>query len=75
MTLDVVPLGVPVRVTALSGLTVHDRDSLAGLGLRAGVSVTKILKTPLQDPVECLVGTQLLALEARLLRHIKVEAA
>lgn len=74
MTLDAVPLGVPVRVTALSGLTTNDRDSLAGLGMRAGVSVTKIMKTPLRDPVECLVGTQLLALEARLLRHIKVEA-
>ncbi len=74
MTLDAVPLGVPVRVTTLTGLTAHDRDSLAGLGLRTGVSVTKIMKTPLQDPVECLVGTQLLALEARLLRHIKVEA-
>ena len=75
MTLDAVPLGVPVRVTTLAGLTVSDRDSLAGLGLRAGVSVVKIMKTPLQDPVECLVGTQLLALETRLLRHIKVEAA
>lgn len=74
MTLDAVPLGVPVRVIALTGLPVNDRDSLAGLGMRAGVSVTKIMKTPLRDPIECLVGTQLLALEARLLRHIKVEA-
>lgn len=75
MTLDSVPMGVPVKVTTMTGLTVHDRDSLAGLGLRTGVSVVKILKTPLQDPVECLVGSQLLALETRLLRHIKVEAA
>jgi len=75
MTLDAVPLGVPVRVAALTGITVPDRDSLAGLGLRTGVSVMKIMKTPVQDPIECLVGTQLLALEARLLRHIKVEAA
>lgn len=75
MTLDAVPLDVPVRVVSLSGLTAFDRDSLVGHGLRPGVSVVKIMKTPLQDPVECLVGTQLLALEVRLLRHIRVEAA
>jgi hypothetical protein len=31
--------------------------------------------TPLRDPVECLVGPQLLALERRLLTLIRVEAA
>lgn len=75
MTLDAVPLDVPVRVLGYAGLSVFDKDRLSGLGLRPGVSVTKILKTPLRDPVECLVGNQLLALEARLLPHIRVEAA
>lgn len=74
MTLEQVALDVPVRVQALSGMTESDRVRLAGLGLRPGVNVTKVLKTPLRDPVECLVGTQLLAVEARLLRHIRVEA-
>ncbi len=74
MTLDVVPLDVPVRVLGCAGLSASDRDRLDGLGLRPGVSVVKILKTPLRDPVECLVGSQLLAIEVRLLHHIRVEA-
>jgi Fe2+ transport system protein FeoA len=74
MTLDSLPFDVPVRVTGYSALSVFDKDRLSGLGLRPGVSVIKILKTPLQDPVECLVGSQLLAIEARLLPHIRVEA-
>lgn len=75
MTLDAVPLDVPVRVLGYAGLSAFDKDRLSGLGLRPGVSVVKILKTPLRDPIECLVGSQLLALEARLLPHIRVEAA
>jgi Fe2+ transport system protein FeoA len=74
MTLDTVPLDIPVRVLGYAGLGAFDRDRLAGLGLRPGVSVVKILKTPLRDPIECLVGSQLLALEVRLLPHIRVEA-
>lgn len=74
MTLETVALGVPVRVSGFSGLDESDRVRLAGLGLRAGVSVTKILTLPLRDPIECLVGSQLLALEARLLPLIRVEA-
>lgn len=74
MNLEALPMNVPVRVTGYSGLTVFDKDRLCGLGLRPGVSVVKILKTPLRDPVECLVGSQLLAIEARLLPHIRVEA-
>jgi Fe2+ transport system protein FeoA len=75
MTLDAVPLDVPVRVLEYAGLSAPDRERLAGLGLRPGVSLVKILKTPLRDPVECLVGSQLLAIEARLLPLIRVEAA
>lgn len=74
MTLDEVALDVPVRVLGWTGMDPADKDRLGGLGLRPGVSVVKLLKTPLQDPIECLVGTQLLALEARLLPHIRVEA-
>lgn len=75
MTLDALPLDVPVRVTGFAGLSASDMDRLSGLGLRPGVAIIKILKTPLQDPVECLVGSQLLAIEARLLPHIRVEAS
>ena len=74
MTLDSVALGVPVRVVGFAGMSDSDEIRLGGLGLRAGVPVTKILVTPLRDPVECLVGSQLLAVETRLLRHIRVEA-
>ena len=75
MTLDAVAFNVPVRVLGFAGLGEADTTRLTGLGLRPGVSVTKILLTPLRDPVECLVGTQLLAVEARLLPRIRVEAA
>ena len=75
MTLDAVPMDVPVRVLGYAALGPADKDRLSGMGLRPGVSVVKILKTPLRDPIECLVGSQLLALEARLLPHIRVEAA
>ena len=75
MTLDTVALDVPVRVLGFAGMGEADVTRLTGLGLRPGVSVTKILRAPLRDPVECLVGAQLLALEARLLSRICVEAA
>jgi Fe2+ transport system protein FeoA len=74
MTLDAVPFDIPVRVLGCADLAVSDKERLAGLGLRPGVSVVKILKTPLHDPIECLVGSQLLAVEVRLLPQIQVEA-
>lgn len=74
MTLDEVALEVPVRIVGFSRMEDAERARLSGLGLRSGVLVTKLMPTPLQDPVECLVGPQLLALERRLLRRIKVEA-
>lgn len=73
MTLAAAALDVPVKIQAFSGMSETDRVRLAGLGLRPGVVATKILKTPLRDPIEILVGSQLLAVEARLLPHIKVE--
>lgn len=75
MTLDAVALDVPVRVLNCERMSAADRDRLGGLGLRPGVCVVKLLRTPLRDPVECLVGSQLLAIEARLLPLIRVEAS
>lgn len=75
MTLDEVALQVPVRIVGFTSLDESARARLSGLGLRAGATVTKLMPTPLQDPIECLVGLQLLALERRLLTMIRVEAA
>lgn len=75
MTLEQAAMGEPLTIAGFTGLDEGDRARLAGLGLRAGAPVTKILALPLRDPVECLVGSQLLALEARLLSKIRVEAA
>lgn len=75
MTLDAIALDVPARVRSLAGLADGDRARLDALGLRPGVSVTKILRAPLKDPVECLVGSQLMAIEARLLPLIGVDSA
>lgn len=75
MTLDLVAMGSPVKVSGFRGLSPSDEARLGGLGLRRGSSVTKVLRTPLRDPVECLVGAQLLALEHWLLERIVVEPA
>ncbi len=75
LTLDKVALGVPVRVVGFPGMSDLDETRLSGLGLRAGVPLTKLLLAPLRDPVECLVGSQLLAVETRLLSKIAVEPA
>lgn len=74
VTLDQVALSVQVKVVGFGPIDAGERLRLSGLGLRPGVAVTKLMPTPLQDPVECLVGSQLLALERRLLRIIRVEA-
>ena len=73
MTLDQAGWGVPLRVRALT-LEAVEQARLSGLGLRPGARVVKLMATPLRDPVECLVGPQLLALERRLLALISVEA-
>lgn len=74
MTLDQVALEVQVKIVGFSSIDDDERARLSGLGVRLGALVTKLIPTPLQDPVECLVGSQLLALEHRLLRRIRVEA-
>ena len=75
MTLDEVALDVPVRITGFVSMDSVERGRLSGLGVRTGAVITKLIPTPLRDPVECLVGPQLLALERRLLTRIEVEAA
>lgn len=75
MTLDQVALETPARVVGFAGLEPADQARLAGLGLRRGASVVKLLATPLKDPIECLVGPQLLALDRWLLERIVVEPA
>lgn len=74
MTLDQVALEVQVRIVGFNSVDDGERARLSGLGVRLGAPVTKLIPTPLQDPVECLVGCQLLALDRSLLRRIRVEA-
>jgi Fe2+ transport system protein FeoA len=73
MTLAEVEMQRPVRVVRFERLSPADELRLAGLGLKRGSPVTKVMRTPLRDPVECLVGPQLLALDAWLLSRIVVE--
>lgn len=75
MTLDEAALDAPMRIIGIGSLDESQLAQLSGLGLRPGALVVKLMPTPLQDPVECLVGPQLLALERRLLALIRVEAA
>ena len=73
MTLDEVAIGRPARILALTGPDESELSRMTGLGLRLGATITKLVMTPLQDPVECLVGPQLLTIERRILRRIEVE--
>lgn len=75
MTLDEAALDVPVRITGFAAMDAAEKGRLSGMGVREGAVITKLIPTPLKDPVECLVGPQLLALERRLLKRIEVEAA
>lgn len=73
MTLDDAALDVPVRITGFGSVGEAEQARLSGLGLRPGATIVKLMPTPFRDPVECLVGPQLLALERRLLKNIRVE--
>jgi Fe2+ transport system protein FeoA len=75
VTLEQADWELPVRVSGFSGVDPAEEARLSGLGLAVGAVVTKLMPTPLRDPVECLVGSQLLALERRLLARVRVEAA
>lgn len=75
MTLADRPLESKSRIKGFRSLSQAERCRLGALGLREGAFIVKLLRTPLRDPVECLVGPQLLALEAWLLERIEVEPA
>jgi Fe2+ transport system protein FeoA len=75
MTLDEAERNLPLKIVSFDCLDLTHQARLSGLGIRVGVIITKLMPTPLQDPVECLVGTQLLTLEKQLLRSIKVTAS
>lgn len=72
MTLDQAAFGQGLRVTAFEGLPLAAELRLAALGLRRGAGVTKLLKLPLRDPIECLVGAQLVAVERWVLERVVV---
>lgn len=74
MTLDQAAFQQACRIVSFDG---DDAEiaRLTDFGLIDGATVTKIQATPLRDPVSCLVGTQLIALQRRILRRIRVEAA
>ncbi len=72
MTLDAALFETPVLITGFDRLSVSDLERLSAHGIDEGAIVIKIMRTPLQDPIECQVGPQLLALDAWLLRRIMV---
>jgi Fe2+ transport system protein FeoA len=74
MTLASLALGVPARIASIDGLSEEEALRLSALGLCPGAQVTKILPTPLRDPVECLVEGQLIAISSALMALILVEA-
>lgn len=75
MTLAELPMDAPALIRGFRRLSDSEKSRLSALGLREGAPVTKLLRTPLRDPIECLVGPQLLALESWLLERIEVEPA
>ena len=72
MTLEDAGFNVSLRIEAVELPDAAEKARLSGVGLRAGAAVVKIMPTPLQDPVSCKVGAQLLAVERRLLRRVRV---
>lgn len=75
LTLDQAAWNEPLRVTGFAAVPDVERARLAGMGLHVGETVVKLMGTPLGDPVACLVGQQLLALEKGLVARIRVEPA
>ena len=75
MTLADVPLESKSRIRGFRALSDSELSRLGALGVREGAFIVKLLRMPLRDPIECLVGPQLLAQEAWLLERIEVEPA
>ena len=74
MTLAEIDLGTPARITGFKSVSEEERLRLCALGVREKAVITKLLRTPLRDPIECLVGPQLLTIDAWLVKRIEVEA-
>ena len=74
MTLDKAAMEQPYKIVGFDALDEAHKMRLSALGVREEAVITKLLHTPLMDPVECLVGPQLLALDAWLLSRIRVSA-
>jgi Fe2+ transport system protein FeoA len=74
MTLDKAAMDTPFKIVGFNALEEDDKLRLSALGVHEEAVITKLLHTPLQDPVECLVGPQLLTIDAWLLRRILVSA-
>ena len=75
MTLDKAAMATPYRIVSFDALAEDHRLRLSAVGVCEEAVITKLLHTPLMDPVECLVGPQLLTLEAWLLGRIRVSPA
>ena len=73
MTVAQAELDRPMRIVGFGSLHEDQCSRLSSFGLFQGASVTKLLRTPLLDPVECLVGAQLVVLDAWVLEHIVVD--
>lgn len=73
MTLAQAEMKKPSRILGFEKLSEVEELRLSALGLGPGSIITKVLRTPLRDPIECLVGPQLLTLDAWLLERILVE--
>lgn len=74
MTLDKAAMDKPYRIVGFDALDEDHKLRLSAVGVREEALIMKVLHTPLKDPVECLVGPQLLALDAWLLGRIRVAA-
>ena len=74
MTLDKIAMGTSVRVVGFKYLREAECVRLSALGVQEEATITKLMNTPLKDPIECLVGPQLLTLDAWLLGCILVSS-
>lgn len=74
MTLAHAAMKTPTRIVGFNALSESERSRLSSFGVRVDSVIVKLMKTPLRDPVECLVGShQLLTLDSWLLDRILVE--
>ncbi len=72
MTLDKAAMHTPLRITGFNALDEDHQLRLSAFGVREDAVITKLLRPPLRDPVECMVGPQLVTIDAWLLSRILV---